>query len=145
MVGGGSRVWRWGGKGKGGKLFDWRALRGERGKSSSIGGLRGGLFYWSAPGFGGRPALDPAATSALRPPLALCPAPAVLRLPPAFRGVGRRAVQGPCHSTARHRLPSIYVAGGVFPTRYTARTPRGPRWSLRGVAVFGPSCSRRPR
>ncbi|KAG5457926.1 MAG: hypothetical protein BJ554DRAFT_1949, partial [Olpidium bornovanus] len=53
--------------------------------SSSIGGLRGGLFYWSAPGFGSCPAFDPAAASALRLPFALCPSPAVLRPPPFAR------------------------------------------------------------
>ncbi|KAG5455497.1 MAG: hypothetical protein BJ554DRAFT_5069, partial [Olpidium bornovanus] len=63
-----------GGKGARGKPFDRRTWREEGGKRSSIGGLQGGLFYWSTPGFRGRP-LDPAAASALRPPLALCSAP----------------------------------------------------------------------
>ncbi|KAG5461053.1 MAG: hypothetical protein BJ554DRAFT_6815, partial [Olpidium bornovanus] len=71
---------------------------------SSIGGNRGGLFYWSTPGFGGRPAFDPAAAaSALRPPLALCPA--ALCPAPAFA----------------RRLPCVASVDGRFEGRATAQ------------------------
>ncbi|KAG5460855.1 MAG: hypothetical protein BJ554DRAFT_7047 [Olpidium bornovanus] len=91
MVGGQYRSPRGGNDG-------WRGASacgaGGRRESSSIGGLRRGLFYGSAPGFGGCPALDPAAASALRPPLALCPAPFARRPSPAARLPWRRSTGG---------------------------------------------------
>ncbi|KAG5456124.1 MAG: hypothetical protein BJ554DRAFT_4225 [Olpidium bornovanus] len=96
------------------------------------------LFYWSAPGFGGRLALNPASVlrllarlSPLRPPppldrcrlstAAACrPLPPVA-LPPvdrcrlsttaAFRGVGRWAVRRPFHGTARFEGRAIAPRG----------------------------------
>ncbi|KAG5458968.1 MAG: hypothetical protein BJ554DRAFT_716, partial [Olpidium bornovanus] len=76
--------------GQGGKLFDWRASRGII--------LLVGPRVWGPSCPRSRRRLRPSTAS--RPlPCALCPAPAVLRPPPAFRGVGRRAVRGPCYST----------------------------------------------
>ncbi|KAG5460169.1 MAG: hypothetical protein BJ554DRAFT_7816, partial [Olpidium bornovanus] len=63
----------------------------------------------------------PASASALRPPLALCPSPAVLHPPPAFRGVGRRAVRGPtagesgttCDNTPAAQSATLDHTGGA--------------------------------
>ncbi|KAG5461972.1 MAG: S-adenosyl-L-methionine-dependent methyltransferase, partial [Olpidium bornovanus] len=91
---------------------------------SSIGGLRGGLFYWSTPGVGGRPALDPAAAaSALLPLLALCSASSFPALCPAF---ARRL---PC--VASFRAPSAPPPRVAVPVR----PPRAPQHE----GVMGPA------